>query len=58
MKNRSVSTEDLVHYLEQLQKDPAEKERFNRSIRKEAEKERKRKGGQFTAMFLDAIRIP
>ena len=49
---------DVIRYLEQLEKDPAEKERFNRSVKRAAERERKRKDGEFTAMFLDAIRIP
>ena len=50
--------DDVLRYLEQAERDHAEKERFNRSVKRAAERERKRKDGEFTAMFLDAIRIP
>ena len=50
--------EAAVKYLEQIAKDPKEKERFNRSIQQAAQRERKRKDGEFSAMFLSAIRIP
>ena len=49
---------DVLEYIAILEKDPKEKERFNRSVRRAAEKERKRPGGEFSALFLDAIRIP
>ena len=49
---------DVLEYLEKLEKNPDEKERFNRSVKRAAERERKKKDGEFTAMFLDAIRIP
>ena len=58
MKNHSVTMDDIVRYLEQVEKNPNEKARFNRSMKRAAERERKRKDGEFTAMFLDAIRIP
>jgi len=50
--------EDALHYLEQLEHNPKEKERFNRSMKHHAERERKRKDGDVLASFLDAIRIP
>ena len=53
-----VNFDDVIRYLEQAERDPAEKERFNRSVKRAAERERKRKDGEFSAMFLDAIRIP
>lgn len=50
--------EDALHYLEQLEHNPEEKERFNRSMKHHTERERKRKDGDILASFLDAIRIP
>ena len=49
---------DVLNYLEELSSNPKEKERFNRSIKKEAERERKRKDGEFSALFMEAFRIP
>lgn len=58
MKKQDISTDDIVRYLDELKNNPAERERFARSIKREADKERRRDGGEFSAMFLDAIRIP
>lgn len=55
---KTITTEELLQYLQELEKNPTEKERFNRSVRRAAERERRKDGGEFTAMFLDAIRIP
>lgn len=56
MKKTDVS--DVIRYLEQIEKDPKEKEKFNRSMKQAAERERKRENSEFSAMFLSAIRIP
>lgn len=56
MKKTDVSK--AIEYLEQIQKNPAEKEKFNRSIKQIAEREKKRKNGEFSGMFLSAIRLP
>ena len=56
MKKSDVET--AVKYLEEIAKNPKEKEQFNRSIQRAAQQERKRKDGEFTALFLSAIRIP
>ena len=49
---------DALKYLESLKDNPSEKARFNRSVKATAARERKRKNGEISAMFIDAIRIP
>lgn len=55
---KSSDVADILEYLKILEQNPREKERFNRLLKQQAERERKRKDGEFSAMFLDAIRIP
>lgn len=56
MKKSQVSVPEIVAYIDQLKTDPTEKERFNRFIQRAAARERKRKDGELSAMFLSAIR--
>ncbi len=53
-----VKVSELASYLDELDKNPAEKAAFNAALRRAERKERKRKGGEFAADFLSAIRIP
>lgn len=53
-----IKVSELASYLDELDKNPAEKAAFNAALRRAERKERKRKGGEFAADFLSAIRIP
>jgi hypothetical protein len=56
--SKKTSVSDLAAYLDELERNPAEKAAFNAALRRAVRKERKRKGGEFAADFLSAVRIP
>ena len=58
MKKQETSIADVLRYLDKIASNPKEKVRFNRDMKRAAEKERKRSGGEFSALFMDAVRIP
>jgi len=58
MKKQETNIADVLRYLDEIANNPKEKVRFNRDMKRAAERERKRSGGEFSAMFMDAIRIP
>ena len=57
-KAKKTDFSDVIEYLKQIENDPREKTKFNQSIKRAAEKEKRRPGGEFSALFMGAIRIP
>lgn len=58
-KNNSKNTtkNDLLAYIELLQKDPKEKAAMNKLLQKEQKKLAKNQETEFAAMFLSAIKF-
>ena len=55
--NNKVNNNNLLQYIEQLQHDPVEREKLNRTLQRKQKKLSKNKETEFAAMFLSAIRF-
>lgn len=57
MKSKNTNTESMEKLLAEVQKSKQARDRMNKAIQRAAKQEAKRKDGEFSALFLSAIRF-